>query len=158
MTRSPFCNLSYSHPRLTRSKALDGINLAFNSVQKVDHSMGALIGKRCMAQTAASPFNCSTAHSPQPVMPTHPMAWAAFLKCRSKAKRKAVTLSKVCLRSYVGRLDNFTEKRRLPDEPEVGSAEPRILNRLEVGSEQPLNLNRPGGGWKGFGAGVACTR
>jgi len=119
--------------------------------------MGALIGKQCMAQTAASPFNCSTACSPQPVMPTNPMAWAAFLKCHSNAKRKAVTSSKVLLPSYVGRLDDLTEKPRLPDKPGVGSAEPRIPNRPEVGSEEPRSPNRPGGGWEMFGAGVACT-
>ena len=127
---------------------LDGINLAFNSVQKVDHSMGALIGKRCMAQTAASPFNCSTPCSPQSVVPTHPMACAASLKCCSRAERKVVTMSKVCVASYVGRLDDLTEKPLLPDEP-------RIPNRPEVGSEEPRIPDRPGGGWEVFGAGVA---
>ena len=131
---------------------LDGMNFAFNSVQKVDHLMGVLIGKRCMAQTAASPFICSTACSPQPVVPTHPMAWAAFLKCCSKAKMKAVTSSKVHLPSYVGRLDDMTEKPRLSDEPEVGSVEPRISNRPEVGKQEPRIPNRPGGGWEVFGA------
>jgi len=126
--RSAFFRLSSFYLRLTRSKALDGINLAFNSVQKVDHSIGALIGKWCMAQTAALPFNCGTACSPQPVVPTHPMAWAAFLKCHSKAKRKAVTLSKVRLPSYVERLDDLPEKPWLPAKPGVGSAEPRIPN------------------------------
>jgi len=108
-----------------------------------------------MAQTAASPFNYSTACSPQPVVPTHPMAWAAFLKCRSNAKAKAVTSSRVRLPSYVGRLDDLTEKPRLPDEPGVGSAEPQIPNSPEVSSEEPRIPNRPGCGMEEFGAGVA---
>jgi len=110
-----------------------------------------------MAQTAVSPFNCSTAWSPQPVVPTHPMAWASFLKCRSKGNRKAVTSSMVRLPSHVRRLDDLTEKPPLPDEPGVGSAEPRIPNWPEVGSEEPGIMNRPRGGWEVFGAGVACT-
>jgi hypothetical protein len=68
-----------------------------------------------------------------------------------------VTSSKVRLPSYVGRLEELTEKPRLPDEPGVGSAEPPIPNRAGIGSQEPRILNRPGGGWEVFGAGVACS-
>jgi len=85
------------------------------------------------------------------------MAWATFLKCRSRANRKAVTSSRVRLPSYVGWLDDLTEKPQLPDKQGVGSAEPQIPNRPEVGSEEPRIPNRPGGGWEVFGAGVACN-
>ena len=85
------------------------------------------------------------------------MAWAAFLKCGSKAKRKVVPSSKVRLPSYVRRFDDLTEKPELPDKPGVGSAEPCIPNRPEVGSEKPQIPNVPGGGWEVFGARVTCT-
>ena len=68
-----------------------------------------------------------------------------------------MTSSKVHLPSYVGRLDDLTEKPRLPDEPGVGSAELRIANRPEVGSEEPRIPNKPAGGWEVFGVRVACT-
>jgi len=119
--------------------------------------MGVLIGKRCVAQTAESPFSCCTACSAQPVVPTHPMGWAAFFICLSTAKRKLVTASKVRFPSYVRKLDDLTEKPPLPDRPGVGSAEPRIPNMSEVGSEAPPILKGPGGSWEVFGARVTCT-
>jgi len=157
VTCSPFFRLSSSHSRLTRSKAWDGINLAFSIVQNMDHVMCVLIGKQCTAQTAASPFSCRTTCSPQPVVPTHPMAWVALLKCRSEAKRKAVTSSKVRLPSYIRRLDDLTEQPQLPDGPGVGSAEPRIMNEPEVGSKEPQIATGLGGGWKVVSAGVGRT-
>jgi hypothetical protein len=103
-------------------------------------------------------------------VPTHPMAWAVFLKCSSKAKWKVVPSSKVHLTTYVGRFDELTEKPRLPDKsgvglaevqipnwPEVGSEVPQIPNWPEVGSEVPQIPNRPAGGCEVFRTGVACT-
>jgi len=69
---------------------------------------------------------------------------------RSTAKRKLVTASKVRFPSYVGKLDDLTEKPRLPDRPGVGSVEPLIPNMSEVGSEAPPILNGPGSGWEVF--------
>ena len=128
---------SSSYSSLTRSKALDRIYLAFNSVPKVYHLMGILNGKQCMAQTVLLPSRYSTACSPQLFVPTHPMAWAAFLKCRSKAKQKVVTSSKVHLPLYFGRLDDMTAKQRRPDVPRVGFVEPPIPNMGEVVSKEP---------------------
>jgi len=119
--------------------------------------MGILIGKWCMAQTAVSISSCGTAYSPQPIVPTHPMAWAALLKCRSKATRKAVTSSKVCVPLYVGRFADMTEMRKLQGRPGVGSVELWLLYWPEIGSEEPWIPNGPGGGWEVFGAGVVCT-
>jgi len=110
--------------------ALDGLYLGFNMLPMVDHSMGVVIGKQCMAQTAASPFRCCAACSPQPVGPTYPKASAAFLMCHSKANWKVVTSSKVLLPSYVRRLDDLREKPRLPDGPGFGLEDPRIRNTL----------------------------
>jgi len=76
------------------------------------------------------------------------MAGAAFSNCRSNAKRKAATSSKVCLLSYVGRLDDLTEKPQPPDGAGVGSAEPRMPNKREVISEEPRMPNGPRGGWE----------
>jgi len=111
--------------------------------EMVDHSLCVLIGKPCMAQTAASPFSCSTAYSPQPIVPTDPMAWAVFLKCSSKAKRKRVTSHSVRLPLYVGWLDNLTEKPRLPYPPGVSS-------------QEPWNQNGPGVRSEVLGARVTC--
>jgi len=119
--------------------------------------MGMLIGKQCMAQTAASPFSCNTACSPQPIVPTNPMAWSTFLKCRSKAKKKAVTSSKIRLPSYLGRFDDLTEKPRCADGLGVGSVEPRKPNSTEVSSEERPIPYGYGGSWEVFGAGVART-
>jgi len=130
---SPCFWLILSHLRLTRSEALDGIYLAFNSIQQLGHWMGVLIGNQCMAQTAASPLSCITACSPQPVVLTHPMAWAAFLKCCSPAKLQAVTLSKICLPSYIGRFDNLVENPPLPHWPGVSSVEAWKVEEPAVG-------------------------
>jgi len=99
--------------------------------------MGILIGEGCVAQTAASTFNCSNACFPQPVVLTHPMAWTGSLKCRSKTKKKAVTSSKVHLPSYVGRSEDLTEKPLLPASREVASVETWIPNWPEVSSGEP---------------------
>jgi len=68
-----------------------------------------------------------------------------------------VTSSKVHLHSYIGTLDDLTEKAWLPDGPGVGSAQPWIPNRPEVNPEEPRIRNWPGGSWEVFGARVACT-
>jgi len=119
--------------------------------------MGVLIGKWSMAQTAVSLFRCSTACPPQPVALTPSMAWAAFLKCHSKAERKAVTSSKVHLPSYVGRLDDLTEMPQLLGGTGVGLAEPQRRNKLEVSLETRQILHGPRGSWEGLGARVTCT-
>jgi len=80
------------------------------------------------------------------------MAWAAFLKCRSKGRKKAVTSSKVRLPSYVRRLDDLIETPLRPDGPGVGSAEARVPKQPQVSSEEPLILNGLGGT-----TGVGCT-
>lgn len=157
VTRSPFFWLSFSHSRLTRSKALHGTILAFDSVQKVDHSMRVLTDKWFKAQTGSSPFSCTNACSPQLVVPTHPMACVAFLKCHCKAKRNTVTLSKVRLLSYIGRFDDLTVTQRRPDGPGVGLAEPRLPNSPQVCSGEPGTPTIPWSGWEVFAARVTCT-
>jgi len=120
--------------------------------------MGVLIGKWCVALTAVSPFSCSTACSPPPVVLTYPMAWAALLKCRSKAQRMVVTLSKVHLPSYVRTLDDLTEMPWLDDRAGVARDKRMVWNKPGVGSGERQIPNDPRGGWEALGARVACSR
>jgi hypothetical protein len=135
MTCPPLLRLCSFHSGLTWSKTLHVISSVFIRQQQVVHLMGKHIGKQCIAQIAALPFNLCTAFQLQPVVLTHRMACTTLGKCNLEAKWIAVTLSKVSLPSNITCQEDMRVKQQLQDWSGVGWEEPWNQVKLYISSE-----------------------